>query len=100
MHSTDAQSEPRNMMLGTPSQPQLPNQMRYLERQVNEILDLILSAVKFQSVQDLISICRVSRKFTSSPSLTSTERQALTSIERHISAYFTDSNIQDAAYRG
>jgi hypothetical protein len=63
MHSTDAQSEPRNMMLGTPSQPQLPNQMRYLERQVNEILDLILSAVKFQSIQDLISICRVSRKF-------------------------------------
>ena len=38
-------------------------QARLLERQTNEILDLILSEVRLQSTQDLLSICLVSRQF-------------------------------------
>ena len=40
-----------------------PTQARHLERQTNEILDLILSEVRLQSILDLLSICSVSRQF-------------------------------------
>jgi len=40
-----------------------PAQARHLERQTNEILDLVLSEVRLQSIPDLLSICSVSRQF-------------------------------------
>ena len=51
------------MKLGRSRNARQPMQARLLERQTNEILDLILSEVRLQSIQDLLNICLVSRQF-------------------------------------
>ena len=40
-----------------------PTQAQHLERQTNEILDLILSEVRLQGMSDLLGICSTSRQF-------------------------------------
>ena len=51
------------MKLGRSRNARQPMQARLLERQTNEILDLVFSEVRLQSIQDLLSVCSVSRQF-------------------------------------
>ena len=51
------------MKLRRSEKPPQPTQAHRLEQQVNEILSLIISKIRCQSIQDVASLSSVSRQF-------------------------------------